>query len=86
MDNLYNQKVMNVNNVFSDSFMDTKMLYLYCFNALPSINYIGLIDGEKAFASILEKFGEKINADRYNHEHEKRRNVRNSIRVEFPDF
>jgi hypothetical protein len=60
MDNLYNQKVISANNVFTDSFLDAKMLYLYRFNLLPSIHYIGQIDGEKAFSMIKEKFGESI--------------------------
>jgi len=60
MDNLYSQKVINANNVFVNSFLDAKILYLYSFNLLPSINYIGLIDGEKAFMAIKEKFAVKI--------------------------
>jgi len=60
MDNLYNQKVISANNVFTDSFLDAKMLYLYNFNLLPSINYIGQIDGEKTFAAIKEKFAGSI--------------------------
>lgn len=61
MDNLYNQKVINANNVFNDCFLDAKILYLYCFNLLPSVNYIGHVDGEKAFAAFKEKFGGLIN-------------------------
>lgn len=60
MDNLYNQKVISANNVFTDSFLDAKMLYLYRFNLLPSIHYIGQTDGEKAFNMIKEKFGGSI--------------------------
>ena len=56
MENLYNQKVINANNVFGDCFLDSKTLYLYCFNLLPSINYIGHIDGEKSFAGFKERF------------------------------
>ena len=61
MDNLYNQKVINANNVFDDVFLDAKMLYLYCFNHLPCMNYINQVDGEKAFAAFKERFAEKIN-------------------------
>lgn len=60
MENLFSQKVINANNVFTDSFLDAKILYLYCFNVLPSINYIGQIDGEKAFNAIKEKFSSSI--------------------------
>jgi len=60
MDNLYTQKVINVNNLFDDHFLDAKVLYLHCFNMLPCLNFINYIDGEKTFAAINEKFGEQI--------------------------
>ena len=60
MDNLFNQKVININNVFRDSFMDSKILYLHCFSLLPSIKFVGQIDGEKAFMAIREKFADRI--------------------------
>lgn len=60
MDNLYNQKIINTNNVFNDRFLDTKIFYLYCFNILPSLNFINYVDGEKAFDAFKEKFGELI--------------------------
>ena len=60
MDNLYNQKVINANNVFGDSFLDSKILYLYSFIVLPNIHFIGQIDGEKAFMAIKEKFATNI--------------------------
>lgn len=65
MDNLYNQKTINANNVFDDVFLDAKMLYLYCFNHLPSMNYINNVDGEKAYEVFKERF-----ADRINHTHQ----------------
>src|SRR5687768_13702963 len=60
MENLYNQKVINANNVFDDRFLDVKILYLYSFNVLPSIHFISDIDAEKAFEAIREKFAENI--------------------------
>lgn len=60
MDNIYNQRVINANNVFSGYYLDAKMLYLYCFNQLPSVNYINGIDGEKAFGAFQQKFGNRI--------------------------
>lgn len=60
MDNLYNQKVINANNVFGDGFIDAKTLYLYCFNVLPSIYFIGKIDGEKLFGALREKYAQSI--------------------------
>ena len=56
MDNLFNQKVINTNNLFDDTFLDTKILYLYCFNGLPCLNFINNVDGEKAFAMFKDKF------------------------------
>jgi hypothetical protein len=52
--------VINTNNVFDDRFLDTKVLYLYYFNRLPSLSFISQIDGEKAFRVIKEKFGGQI--------------------------
>jgi ATPase family associated with various cellular activities (AAA) len=60
MENLFTQKIINANNVFDDEFLDPKILYLYCFNQLPSMNYMNNVDGEKAFAAIKEKFAGKI--------------------------
>lgn len=56
MDNLINQKVIDVNNVFDSRFMETKALYIYHFNILPSIHFVNSIDGEKAFAAFNEKY------------------------------
>ncbi|MBI5370471.1 MAG: AAA family ATPase [Sphingobacteriales bacterium] len=60
MSSLYNQKVISINNVFDDRFLDTKILYLHCFNVLPSLNFINHVDGEKAFAAFCERFGNRI--------------------------
>ena len=60
MENLYTQKVINANNVFDDRFMDTKTLYLHCFNMLPCLSFIGQINGEKAFDAFHEKFSADI--------------------------
>jgi hypothetical protein len=60
MDSLFNQKVISANNVFSDNFLDTKILYLYCFNSLPSIHFMNYIDGEKAFGVFKERYAEMI--------------------------
>lgn len=56
MDNLYNQKIINANNVFDDHFLDTKILYLYCFNMLPSLSFMNQVDGEKAFGVFKERY------------------------------
>ncbi len=61
MDNLFNQKVINVNNLFDDRFLETKILYLYCFNGLPCLNFVNRVDGEKAFAVFKERYQHLIN-------------------------
>ena len=60
MDSVYNQKVISVNNLFDKRFLDVKVLYLYCFNVLPCLNYIAFVEGEKIFDAYKEKFGGQI--------------------------
>lgn len=56
MENLHTQKVINANGIFDNGFLCGKSLYLYCFKSIPSANYIGQIDGEKAFDAIKKTF------------------------------
>ena len=60
MENNNEQKVINANAIFDNGFLCGKSLYLYYFKRVPSANYIGRIDGEKAFKAIKEKFSELI--------------------------
>lgn len=60
MENIYTQKVINANTVFADSYLDAKMLFVYHFDLIPSIHYIGYIDGEKTFDLIKEKLAGNI--------------------------
>ncbi len=60
MENLFTQKVINANYVFDDHFLDARVLYLYCFNQLPNVNFISRIDGEKLFRALKEKYGAQI--------------------------
>ena len=60
MDNLYTQKILNVNNVFSNYFIDGKAFYLHTFNILPNINFISNIDGEKVLGAVKENLTERI--------------------------
>lgn len=63
MDNLNNQKTIDANSVFSKRFLDSKSLYLYCFNALPSVHFIGNINGEKAYKAFKENFTSLISSE-----------------------
>lgn len=60
MENLYTQKTINANHVFDDHFLDSKILYLYHFNKLPSVNFVNGLDGEKAYSAFMEKFGWQV--------------------------
>jgi len=60
MENLNTQKIVNMGDLFDDHFLDPKSLYIYSFNRLPSLSYIGNIDGEKAFGAFKAKFDGKI--------------------------
>jgi hypothetical protein len=59
MDNLNKGKTIPA-NVFDDYFLNAKTLYLHYFNTIPSLSYIGQVDGEKTFAALKEKFPERI--------------------------
>jgi hypothetical protein len=60
MGNIEQQKVVNMNSVFDDHFLDVKTLYLFHFNELPSLHFRKFIDGEKAFQAFRLKFGNRI--------------------------
>jgi hypothetical protein len=60
MENLNNQRTIDANSVFANRFLNSKSLYLYRFNNLPSLHFINRIDGEKAYAAFRETFGELI--------------------------
>src|SRR6478609_8934617 len=60
MENITEQKIINANGIFDNGFLCGKSLYLYCFKSIPSANYIGYIDGEKAFHAIKAAFSHMI--------------------------
>ncbi len=60
MNNMNQQHTFNTNGIFENGFLYGKALYLQSFNAIPSINYMSRIDGEKAFEMLKEKFGHLI--------------------------
>lgn len=60
MENLNNKRIIDVNQVFDNRFMETKTLYVYHFHTLPNVNFINRIDGEKAFEAFAEKFSALI--------------------------
>lgn len=60
MNNLYQQSNINANSLFDGRHYESKMLYMYRFQTLPSIHFIGQINGEKAFHAITQKIADKI--------------------------
>lgn len=46
--------------VFDNRFIEVKSLYLSLFGRLPDINYIGQVDGEKAYQKISTQFADSI--------------------------
>jgi len=60
MDKLYNQKVIDINNLLDDTLMEGKPLYASLFNAIPNVYYAGGIDGEKAYKALAEKHSSLI--------------------------
>ncbi len=67
MENLLStQRTMSANNIFGSRYIDSKALYMYHFNKLPSVNYIGYIDGEKAYTAFHKEYAHLIaNIHRY---------------------
>ena len=60
MDNLNNQRTIDANSVFAKRFLNSKSLYLYQFNCVPSIHFINGLDGEKAYKAFKAAFAESI--------------------------
>ena len=54
------QRVIDSNNVFSNYFIDSKALYMYYFNKVPSISVVSQIDGERAFDAVMERYGNLV--------------------------
>mgnify|MGYP000847682467 CR=1 FL=1 len=52
----------DITKLFREEYLDGKALYLHYFDSIPDKNYIGGIDGKKAFNAIREKFGHLVTA------------------------
>src|SRR5687768_15562759 len=63
MDNFNNQKMIDANSVFAKRFLNSKSLYLYHFNRLPSMHFISDINGEKAYNAFIEMFSDQISSE-----------------------
>lgn len=54
------QRVIDSNNVFGHYYIDSKALYMYYFNKVPSISVVSQIDGERAFDAMMERYGDMV--------------------------
>ena len=96
MNSLNNQKTLDANNVFGQRFLNSKSLYLYHFNTLPSLHFINNIAGEKAYKAFKETFGHLIVTEHQYRWYEKKRKryhfdetiflLRNNCLVEIKDY
>jgi hypothetical protein len=60
--NPFNRKIRNINSLFKNNFIDSKVLFATRFNALANISLIQQIDPSKAYALVMENFGNEITA------------------------
>jgi hypothetical protein len=60
MEKIKQQRVISMDRVFNDRFIDAKTLFIHHFNALPSMRYRYQIDGEKAFEAFTQKYNHWI--------------------------
>jgi len=54
------QKVIDANQLFDNRYLESKKLYLYHFDFIPSVYYVNGVDGENTFEKFNEKFGSYI--------------------------
>lgn len=60
MENLFQQKVIDANNLFDDTYISSKLLFLHLFNHLPGMTTLLDIEGEKAFNAVRDLFSGSI--------------------------
>lgn len=56
MENLFQQKVLHANNLFDNTYISSKLLFLHLFNVLPGMTRVHYIQGEKAFDIVKGSF------------------------------
>jgi hypothetical protein len=62
MDNILQQKVISGEHIFGNGLLESKVFYLYNFNAVPNISFIYTINGEKSLAAFKTAFADRITA------------------------
>lgn len=54
------EKTISVSEVFGGYYLDAKVVFMHNFDIIPCISFINHIDGEKAFAAVMQKYGSLI--------------------------
>jgi energy-coupling factor transporter ATP-binding protein EcfA2 len=49
------EKTISMNQVFEGYYLNAKIVFMHNFNTIPSVSYVGRIDGEKAFGAVMER-------------------------------
>ncbi len=60
MDNSIQKRMIGGDNIFDNGLMEGRALYLYSFNALPNINFIYSLNGEKSLEAFRKAFADRI--------------------------
>ena len=58
--NLFTRRLANINGLFTNNFINSHVLFATKFNTLANISLIKYIDSSKAYAVIMEGFGNDI--------------------------
>jgi hypothetical protein len=58
----FTRRMRNVNSLFTNNFIDSKVLFATRFNALANISLIQHIDTSRAYTLVMEKFGNEMTA------------------------
>ena len=58
--NFFGERIRNINSLFENNFIDSRVLFATRFNTLANISLIKHIDSARAYMMILEKFKNEI--------------------------
>ena len=58
--NFFGERIRNINSLFENNFIDSRVLFATGFNTLANISLIKHIDTTRAYMMILEKFKNEI--------------------------
>lgn len=72
------QKIIDVNDLFEYSFIDSKAFFMYCYQQPPCITWVGQVNVEKALAYIRSEYKDAITGIYQNSYYERKKR-----RVEF---